>query len=103
LDKDPGNPDLNRRPTESDHRWLRRTEAWALALRAQVRLAQQDTNIVRELIVEIALARGMFSIWWTVFAGDEDMRRRLRLAFRNTEIRCFNATEETVCHPTGQI
>jgi uncharacterized protein (TIGR02646 family) len=103
LDKDPGNPDLNRMPTKSDRRWRRRAEVWALAIKDKDRLAKHDTDIVRELIVENAVGRGMFSIWWTVFAGDKDMRRRFRLAFKNTEINCFNAAEEPVCHPTGQI
>lgn len=103
LDKDPGNPDVDRHPTSSDKRWRRRLNAWDLARRYQLKLAANDSLDLREAIVEIALGRGMFSIWWTVFAGDADMKRRLRLGFLGTEASCFDADEEAVCHPAGQI
>lgn len=103
LDKDPGNPDLDRRPTSSDIRWRRRFEAWDIAIRYQAKLAVEDTIIVREAIVDIALGRGMFSIWWNVFAGDLDMRRRLRQAFLGTHPGCFNVAEDAIQHPNGNI
>jgi uncharacterized protein (TIGR02646 family) len=103
LDKDPGNPDAARKPTGSDRRYLRRLHAWNLATRYSAKLAAEDTPNLREAIVDIALGRGMFSIWWTVFAGDTDIRRRLRLAFVHTETNCFDQNEDAVPHPTGQI
>ena len=101
LDKFPGNP--GREPTGSDRRWLRRQETWQLANRDRDRLAQQDTDIVRELIVENALARGMFSIWWTVFGSDADMCRRLRVAFVGTHDGSFDANENLVPRAGGQL
>ena len=101
LDKFPGNP--GREPTSSDRRWLRRHETWQLAKRDRGRLAIQDTALVRELIVENAIARGMFSIWWTVFAGDVDMRRRLRKAFVGTHAGSFDANENPVPRAGGQL
>ena len=101
LDKFPGNPDHE--PTASDRRWFRRREIWQLAKELCIRLADQDTVFVRELIVKNATARGMFSIWWTVFAGDVDMRRRLREAFIGTHEASFNIHENPVPRVGGQL
>jgi hypothetical protein len=103
LDKDPGHPSPQRRPSDSDRRWLRRQQVWVMALRYKARLALEDTVFVRELIVDCAVARGLFSIWWSAFAGDTDMRRRLREAFLNTEAACFDPDENLVAHPNGQL
>jgi len=103
LDKDPGNPRPERRPTHSDQRWQRRLEAWQLAERDRQRLANNNSPEVRELIVESALGRGMFSIWWTVFDGDVDMRRRLREAFFGTDPGCFDGNECLRTRAGGQI
>jgi uncharacterized protein (TIGR02646 family) len=101
LDKYPGNP--GREPTQSDRRWLRRHQVWLLAEKDRDRLAANNTKEVRELIVENALARGMFSIWWTVFSGDIDMRRRLREAFLGTHGASFDANEDLVPRVGGQL
>ena len=101
LDKYPGNP--GRKPTTSDKRWQRRFEAWQLAEKDQQRLITNNSQEVRELIVENALGRGMFSIWWTVFAGDVDMRRRLREAFMGTDGSCFDANEDLQPRVGGQV
>jgi hypothetical protein len=101
LDKDPGNP--GREPTSSDRRWSRRNELWKMAEMDRQRLAVNNTLQMREVIVENALARGMFSIWWTVFTGDVDMRRRLREAFLGTHAGCFDLNEDLVARAGGQI
>lgn len=101
LDRYPGNP--GKVPTISDQRWRRRLETWQLAKKGRSRLADQNTVVVRELIVENAIARGMFSIWWTVFAGDVDMRRRLREAFAGTHGASFDFNEDPVPRVGGQL
>ena len=101
LDKFPGN--AGRQPTKSDQRWLNRRDIWMLAEKNRGRLASKDTAIVREMIVENAIARGMFSIWWTVFAGDIDMRRRLREAFVGTHRASFDINENPVPRAGGQL
>jgi hypothetical protein len=101
LDKDPGN--LGRIPSPSDRRWLRRQEIWVMAENDLARLAVNNTLEVRELIVENAIGRGMFSIWWTVFAADIDMRRRLRLAFIGTDGGSFGVDEELSPRTGGQL
>ena len=101
LDRYPGN--AGRAPTTSDQRWLRRQQAWVKAKRCRHILTGQDTVEVRELIVENAIARGMFSIWWTVFAGDVDMRRRLREAFKGTHGASFDINENLVPRIGGHL
>jgi uncharacterized protein (TIGR02646 family) len=103
LDKDPGNPDTTRRPTSSDRRWLRRQQVWELAELDCERLKSNDSPEVRELIVDNAISRGMFSIWWTVFADDVDMRRRLRQAFVGTDNSCFDPNENLQTRVGGQV
>jgi uncharacterized protein (TIGR02646 family) len=44
LDRDPGNPRVDHRPSDSDRRWLRRVEAWQLAERAKRLLAINKTR-----------------------------------------------------------
>lgn len=101
FDRVPGNP--GREPTASDWRWDRRRVCWQIAKRDLRRLATEDTIAVRELIVENATARGMFSIWWTVFDGDVDMRRRLREAFVGTDAGSFDVHENPVQRTGGRI
>jgi uncharacterized protein (TIGR02646 family) len=101
LDKYPGNP--GREPTPTDKRWLRRQQIFQMAKRDRVRLVANNTLEVRELIVENAVGRGMFSIWWTVFAGDIDMRRRLRQAFVGTNAASFDVNEDLLPRVGGQV
>jgi uncharacterized protein (TIGR02646 family) len=101
LDKDPGN--ATRKPTPSDERWLRRKEAWDLAQHYVAGLPLNDTPFVRDLIVEVAKTRGMFSIWWTAFAGDADMRHRLRQAFAGTCTNSFDASGNLQARRGGQL
>jgi uncharacterized protein (TIGR02646 family) len=103
LDKFPGNPDPNRQPTSADQRWLRRFQAWEKAEWCRKQVAENDTNEVRSLVVEVAKGRGMYSIFWTVFAGDIDLRRRLREAFIGTSFACFDVNEDAQARPGGQI
>jgi uncharacterized protein (TIGR02646 family) len=90
LDRIPGQPLKRKRPTRHDQRWLRRIQAFDLAQRERIRLQQEDTPIIRELITDVAHGRGMFSIWMQVFATDQDMRRRLRAAFLGTDVGSFD-------------
>jgi len=93
LDRIPGQPLKKKRPTRTDQRWLRRIQAFDLAQRERIRLQQEDTPIIRELVVEVAHGRGMFSIWMQVFSADQDMRERLRAAFLGTDAGCFDANQ----------
>jgi uncharacterized protein (TIGR02646 family) len=101
LDRYPGGP--GQAPTTADQRWLRRQQAWEIAERTRAILAGQDTDEVRELIVSVATGRGEFTIWWTVFANDTDMRRRLREAFIGTHGASFDVNENPVARAGGQL
>jgi len=98
LDKTPLND-----PRAKDRRWNNRREAWDMAQRARRRLAAQDTEHMREEIVEHASARGYWSIWMTAFADDADMRQRLIAAFPGTAIACFDEHGLVVARPGGRI
>lgn len=62
-----------------------RMEAWAEAeeSRADI-LANPGSDAVRRSVVRLAVAKGYFSIWMTVFAADPEMRNRLIDAFVGT-------------------
>jgi len=101
LDRYPGH--AGREPTSADLRWLRRQQAWEKATHYREKLAAQDTDTLREAITDVATGRGEFSIWWTVFVGDTDMRRRLREAFIGTHGACFDVNENPVPRAGGQL
>lgn len=101
LDKMPGA--AGREPTNADNRWLKRQQAWTLAQQKRLDLLANDTPELRTAIVDVAVSRGMFAIWWTVFAGDVDLRRRLRAAFVGTCPSCFDANENPQARPGGQL
>lgn len=103
LDRDPGNPDSRKRPTFKDRRWRRRLEAWDLAQRDLDRLQLNNTIPVRELIVENALGRGMFSIWMKVFEHDSDICCRLIRGFKGTASSCFDVDGKAICRPEGKL
>ena len=101
LDRYPGNG--GQEPSLADRRWKSRQEGWEKAEWCRDTLTGQNTTVMRKLIVECAIACGMFSIWWTVFAGDVDMRRRLRKAFVGTHAGSFDAKETPVPRTGGQL
>ena len=101
LDKDLRNADCQ--PTISDLRWLKRQQTWQKAELYRARLAQRDNGDMRKAVVDLAVERGMFSIWWTVFAGDIDMRRRLREAFKGTHGASFDINENPIPRAGGQL
>ena len=90
-------------PCRSDKRWVKRRETWQKARYALYRLQSNDSIVLREQIVDTAEATGLFSIWWSVFDGDGDMRRRLRDAFPGTHRASFDADENLVPRAGGQL
>lgn len=101
LDRYPGNP--GREPTSADLRWQRRFEAWQVAEWCRKQVEENDSEQVRSLVVQVARGRGMYSIFWTVFEGDKDIRRRLREAFIGTAFLCFDPNEDPLPRPGGQV
>jgi hypothetical protein len=103
LDKHPFNKDPKKRPTSADLRWKRRQETWRLAEELYVKLQQNDTNDIRELIVQVALPRGLFSIWMKVFENDSNMCFRFVSAFKGTSPNCFNSQGQAIKRVMGKI
>ena len=103
LDRYPGNPDHQRRPKHADCRWQHRRQLWDCAQRARARLLTSDSVELREQIVECAVLRGSFSIWFTNFLFDQDMRQRLVAGFVGTSSDCFDPTCNLIARVTGAI
>jgi uncharacterized protein (TIGR02646 family) len=101
LDRYPGNP--GREPTFADLRWERRFEIWQKAEYCRKLIDENDTDQIRNTVVEVAKESGMYSIFWTVFGGDKDMRKRLREAFIGTSFACFDPNENPLPRPGGQV
>lgn len=83
---------LDRNPatnsTASDRRWSNRRDEWEKAKRAKYNLERVDTKEMRAQILDTAEA--YFSVWMTVFADDEEMRKALIRKFRGTAKDCFD-------------
>ena len=91
------------KPTNKDRRWLHRKEEWQKALHQKQGLTELDTPERRESIVETAAARGMFSVWMTVFNNDSDIRKRLIKRFTGTAIGCFDEEGSPISRLGGQL
>ncbi len=99
LDRKPG----HRKFSSKDMRWEQRGTTLEVAKRSKARLMANDTIAFREQIIETAIARGFWSIWVTVFADDDDMRKRLVNAFPGTCLSCFNNHFQPTPRPGGKI
>jgi uncharacterized protein (TIGR02646 family) len=88
LDQQPMND-----PAASDRRWENRREAWDLAERSKRELTQCNTTQMRNIIALLAVSKGYWSTWMTVFTDDGDMRKRFINAFKGTSQDCFNEHE----------
>jgi hypothetical protein len=83
-------------------RVTQRMQAWSSAQTAQKLLAQTaQSNLIKDLVIELALATGFFSIWMKVFENDLDIRTRLINAFPATKNSgCFDDLGQSLSpHP----
>ena len=99
LDREPSHPDL----TDRDRRWFKRREAWGKAIISLGNLQSAPSEEMRRQIVLDALGTGFWSVWMTVFAGDQDMLRRLVSSFVGTERACFDPDMNPMPRPGGRI
>lgn len=99
LDRVPGHPQFSDR----DRRWQKRFEAWGVAIRAAALIEQVDTEEMRSLAIEVARARGFWSIWLAVFRDDIEMCRRLIAEFPGTASDCFDETASLLPRPGGAL
>ncbi|MDD2738980.1 MAG: hypothetical protein PHR94_08600 [Methylomonas lenta] len=79
-------------------RMSQRMEAWLAAEESKSDLQNNPDNVMlRSYVVKLAQKTGFFSIWMTVFAGDNDMKSRLIDAFSGTGASgCFDANGATI-------
>ncbi len=100
LDKNPGNDHKYK-----DRRCMNRKECWEIAQRQKKNLQMKDTNEMRSCIESLALAKGYWSIWMTIFQDDPDMLCRFINAFKGTASDCFDSTNryKPVSRNGGQV
>jgi hypothetical protein len=99
LDREPTHPELS----SKDRRWLKRREAWGIALQSFRNLQQSPSEEMRRQIVITSLGTGFWSVWMTVFAGDPDMERRFVASFAGTATDCFDAEMNPAPRVGGRI
>lgn len=100
LDRRPGG---SHEPTPADRRWMFRKRAYDKASDVHSTLEDSDTEIIRNLIIDLALATGYWSVWFTVFQNDEDMRKRLLAAFPGIANNSFNNAGVPIQRPGGKL
>ncbi len=95
LDKTPAN---NNRA--SDRRWLNRQQAWRKAKDAKKDLGESDTPAMRRRILCGAVECGFFSVWFSVFADDEQLKSGLIIAFTGTAKNAFDIHSNAIPRQT---
>lgn len=75
-------------PSASDFRWRKRFEAWNQAVRDKG-LYQRNVFGVDDVLSD-ALSIGFWSVWFTVFRGEDAVRRELINRFPGTDAGCFD-------------
>jgi uncharacterized protein (TIGR02646 family) len=98
LDKNPGNA-----PAASDRRWANRLEAWGMARRALEHVQSLPFDVMREQVVDTAVAKGFWSIWMTIFHDDPLMRTRLINGFKGTSATSFDPDANLIPRPDGDL
>lgn len=94
----------NRKPAQSDDRWSDRRSAWQKAELLRIELENHDTTQQRNHIINMALERGMLSIWLSVFRDHPQIKVRLLQAFLGTDTNSYNpANGDPIPRPGGQI
>lgn len=83
-------------PGVSDRRWLNRKETWELANRWKITLQSISHNraTIRKAIIDVAKAKGYWSIWMSVFVNEPEMLGLLIAEFPGTCEECFDRTNQ---------
>lgn len=78
-------------PARGDKRWRQREEAWATAALSLAKYEKQhQVEAALELVVEVAVSLGFFSVWLSVFDDFPDVKRALIERFPGTATACFD-------------
>ena len=96
LDKSPG------QACPGDTRWKKRLEDWNMA--EEFCAMYKAGYVSANAIVQMVLSRGGWSIWFTVFAGEDEVRKELIEQFPGTAGGCFDANNhyEPIPRNVGQ-
>ena len=92
------------KPAGRDKRWQQRLDVWDAAVRAR-RLVQSlgDSPEAQELVLIAAEGYGFFSVWMTVFANHQAIRKGLVERFKGTAADCFDANFASQRRPNGRL
>ncbi len=74
-----------------------------MAVREKGKLNSRDDEAARETLVELAYAKGYWSIWMTVFENDPNMRKRFIKRFPGTAVECFDESHRPQERPEDTI
>lgn len=80
--------DKNNKPSAMDYRWKERYECWNKA--ELCKKYYEQGKITADDIIEEALYRGNWSVWFTVFKGKDEILKRLITDFPGTCASCFD-------------
>jgi uncharacterized protein (TIGR02646 family) len=87
-------------PAKKDKRWQNREESWATAERCRDLFENLDrADEARNLVLEVAINNGFFSVWMTVFNDYPDIKRELIKSFLGTAISCFDPNGNPIDRP----
>ncbi len=75
--------------TQQDKRWEYRMKQWNVAERYKERYENGKLNL--DCLMDYIKATGCWSIWFTIFEGHDEVRRRLIEDFPGTSSVCFDA------------
>lgn len=75
-------------PSGSDFRWKKRFEAYNLAMRDKALFLQGTFSI--DDVISDAQRTGFWSVWFTVFKGEDAVRQELINKFPGTDASCFD-------------
>jgi uncharacterized protein (TIGR02646 family) len=88
------------KPAKKDKRWQNREESWATAERCRDLFENLDrADEARNLVLEVAINNGFFSVWMTVFNDYPDIKRELIKSFLGTAISCFDPNGNPIDRP----
>lgn len=90
LDKYPGNPSYQQENL-NDSRWMHRRVSWELAVKYLPTYIAG--GISDEFITDLAIQKGFFSVWYTVYKDHSGFKKMLIEKYKGTSLGCFNALD----------
>ncbi len=90
---------IDRRPgdeaySSKDDRWQNRFETWNLAVKYLKKYRTHSVSV--DVIVDLALAKGFFTVWLTVFESFVEVRKALIHKFEGTATTCFDSSSNAI-------